>query len=57
MAPAILVYDVVVSVHVMAIVLAFGVTFAYPILFPYLQRAHPEALPAPTTHRGGSGSS
>ena len=42
----ILFYDVVVSVHVMAIVLAFGVTFAYPILFPFLGKQHPGALRA-----------
>lgn len=47
--PAILFYDVVTAVHVMAIVLAFGVTFAYPILFPYLGRNHPQAL-APIHH-------
>lgn len=39
-------YDVVLSAHVMAIVLAFGVTFAYPILFPYVERRHPESLAA-----------
>jgi hypothetical protein len=36
--------SVVVAVHVMAIVLAFGVTFAYPVLFPFLAREHPQAL-------------
>jgi len=42
--PAILFYDVVVFVHVAAIVSAFGVTFVYPVVFPWLQRAHPQAL-------------
>lgn len=42
-------YRVMVSIHVMAIVLAFGVTFAYPILFPFLARNHPQAL-APIHH-------
>lgn len=41
---AILFYDVVVALHVISIVLAFGVTFAYPILFPFLGRNHPQAL-------------
>lgn len=41
---AIVFYDVVVAVHVMAIVLAFGVTFAYPILFPFIGKNHPAAL-------------
>jgi uncharacterized membrane protein len=39
-------YDVVVSLHVMAIVLAFGVTFAYPFLVPYITINHPRAVPA-----------
>lgn len=37
-------YQVVLAVHVMAIVLAFGVTFSYPILYPFLMRNHPQAL-------------
>lgn len=41
---AIAFYDVVVAVHVMAIVVAFGITFAYPVLFPFLARNHPQAL-------------
>lgn len=44
--PAIYFYDVVVAVHIMAIVAAFGVTFAYPILFPYVTSQHPRMLPA-----------
>jgi uncharacterized membrane protein len=39
-------YDVVVAVHVMAVVAAFGVTFAYPVFVPWLRRTHPEAMPA-----------
>jgi hypothetical protein len=39
-------YDIVVSLHVMAIVVAFGVTFAYPVLIPYVVRNHPRAVPA-----------
>jgi uncharacterized membrane protein len=44
--PAILFYDVILSVHIMAIVVAFGVTFAYPILGVYVTREHPRFLPA-----------
>jgi len=44
--PAIYFYDVVLSIHIMAIVVAFGVTFAYPILFTYITREHPRVLPA-----------
>ena len=43
---AVLFYDVVVALHVMAIVIAFGVTFAYPLMYPYTQSRHPRALPA-----------
>jgi uncharacterized membrane protein len=43
---AIAFYDVVLAVHVMAVVAAFGVTFAYPVFVPWLRRAHPEAMPA-----------
>jgi uncharacterized membrane protein len=43
--PAIYFYDVVLSVHIMAIVAAFGVTFAYPILGVYVSREHPRFLP------------
>jgi hypothetical protein len=43
---AILFYDVVVAVHVMAILLAFGVTFAYPLLEVFLARNAPESMPA-----------
>ena len=43
--PAIYFYDVVLSIHIMAIVIAFGVTFAYPVLFTYVTREHPRMLP------------
>lgn len=39
-------YDVVMSVHVLAVVIAFGITFAYPVLFPVVSKANPRALPA-----------
>jgi uncharacterized membrane protein len=38
-------YDVVVWIHVSAVVLAFGVTFSYPVLVPWLRRHHPRAMP------------
>jgi uncharacterized membrane protein len=43
---AIAFYDVVLSVHVMAVVIAFGVTFAYPAFVPWVRKAHPAAMPA-----------
>ena len=44
-AATILFYDVVVAVHVMSIVIAFGVTFAYPVILPWMRKAHPAAMP------------
>lgn len=43
---AIALYDVVTAIHVMAVVMAFGATFSYPVLQPWIQRVHPDALPA-----------
>lgn len=42
---AILFYDVVVAVHVAAIVIAFGVTFAFPFIDAQLMRVAPRAMP------------
>lgn len=38
-------YGVVLAVHIMAVVVAFGVMFAYPAFIPWARRAHPEAMP------------
>jgi uncharacterized membrane protein len=38
-------YDVVLAVHVMAVVVAFGVTFAYPIMFALTAKHEPRSLP------------
>lgn len=46
MLPAILFYDVVLAVHVMAIVIAFGVTFAYPVIEAQLKRLAPRSMPS-----------
>ena len=37
--------SVVLSLHIMAVVAAFGLPLAYPLLLPYVRRTHPEALP------------
>lgn len=42
---AITFYSVVLSVHIMAVVVAFGVSFAYPAFMPWARRAHPQAMP------------
>ncbi|MDX6719473.1 MAG: hypothetical protein QOJ63_1727 [Solirubrobacteraceae bacterium] len=38
--PAIVLYDVVLFVHILAVVLAFGVTFAYPLLDAHVRRTN-----------------
>jgi uncharacterized membrane protein len=43
--PAILFYDVVLAVHIAAIVLAFGITFSYPALSVFVTRSNPRMLP------------
>jgi hypothetical protein len=43
---AVAVYEIVLAVHIMAAVVAFGVTFAYPIIFAVVEKADPRALPA-----------
>jgi hypothetical protein len=47
--PAASAYEIVLAVHVMAVVVAFGVTFAYPIIFAVGARRDPRSLP--TLHR------
>ncbi|HKC82704.1 MAG TPA: hypothetical protein VKD46_01750 [bacterium] len=38
-------YDVVVFIHIAAVVTAFGVTFVYPLIVPLTQRSAPDKLP------------
>lgn len=38
-------YEVVLAIHIMAVVVAFGVTFAYPIMFAVGARHEPRSLP------------
>src|SRR3954451_3029734 len=38
-------YLVVQAVHIMAVVAAYGLPMAYPLLIPYLRRRHPRAMP------------
>jgi hypothetical protein len=45
LAPAASLYEVVLAVHIMAVVVAFGVTFAYPIMFAVAARHDPRGLP------------
>jgi uncharacterized membrane protein len=43
---AIAFYDVVLTVHILAVVIAFGVVFAYPVIDAYIRRAAPGNLVA-----------
>lgn len=43
--PALAAYDVVLAVHIMAVVIAFGWTFALPIVFAVAARHEPRSLP------------
>jgi hypothetical protein len=43
--PAVIFYEVVLAVHIMAVIIAFGVTFAYPIMFSVAARLDPRSLP------------
>ena len=38
-------FEIVLAVHIMAVVVAFGVTFAYPIMFAVGSKASPRSLP------------
>jgi uncharacterized membrane protein len=42
---AIVAYDAVKAVHIMAVVAAYGLPMAYPLLLPYVRRRHPRAMP------------
>ena len=39
-------YEVILALHILAVVFAFGATFAYPVLLGTVTRADPRALPA-----------
>ncbi len=39
-------WEVVLALHIIAVVFAFGATFAYPVLLGAVARADPRALPA-----------
>ncbi|MEA2315008.1 MAG: hypothetical protein QOI03_1700 [Solirubrobacteraceae bacterium] len=43
--PAVSLYDVILAVHITAVVAAFGVTFAYPVMFALAAKRDPRSLP------------
>ena len=46
MLPAVAFFEVVLALHIIAVVFAFGATFAYPVLLGAVGKADPRALPA-----------
>jgi uncharacterized membrane protein len=38
-------YGVVLAVHIVAVVVAFGTMFAYPAFIPWARKNHPDAMP------------
>jgi hypothetical protein len=44
-APGTTLFEVVLALHIMAVVVAFGVTFAYPLMFAVTARHDPRSLP------------
>lgn len=38
-------YPVVLALHIIAVIAAFGLPLAYPLLMPYVRRHHPRAMP------------
>ena len=49
LSPASTIYEIVLAFHIMAVVVAFGVTFAYPVMFAVAGKHDPRALA--TLHR------
>lgn len=45
LAPATSFYDIVLAIHIMAVVVAFGVTFAYPVMFAVGAKHGARSLP------------
>src|SRR5271170_3580138 len=43
--PAVAFFEVVLALHIMAVIVAFGATFAYPIMFSVGARVDPRSLP------------
>ena len=37
-------YDIVLSVHILAVVIAFGIVFSYPVLDATFKRSNPDAI-------------
>ena len=42
---AITTYTAIKALHIMAVIAAYGLPMAYPLLLPYLRRRHPRSMP------------
>ena len=38
-------YNVVLALHILGVVFAFGIVLAYPVLVPWARKAQPSAMP------------
>ena len=38
-------YEIFVAIHVIAVLLAYGLPLAYPLMLPWLRRHHPRSMP------------
>jgi uncharacterized membrane protein len=38
-------YNVVLALHILGVVFAFGIVLAYPVIVPWVRRARPSAMP------------
>ena len=54
--PAVEFYDVVVWLHISSVVIGFGVTFVYPLIFAVATRSDPRAPSSPRPRTGSSSS-
>lgn len=43
---ALTVYGVALALHIMAVIVAFGLPLSFPVLLPFLRSHHPRAMPA-----------
>jgi hypothetical protein len=43
--PAVTFYQVVLAAHIASLLIAFGVTFAYPVMYSFGMRAEPRSMP------------
>ena len=45
LAPAVMFWQVILAIHIVAVVVAFGVTFAYPLIFVFAEQLDRRSVP------------